>query len=126
MSLCGDWTKPRPPAAAVRPRVGLAGALAPRPDRGRDIVTLLNLLPLICLPADDFADSFIGRDRDDLDLADVIDLGLGAIDDQFLTNLQVVIGANRDLNPLVPGIDPGDHTFDFERRYDSPNLSAHL
>src|SRR4051812_29823098 len=99
MSLLGVWTK-TPGRAPARP----AGALL-RPERGRDIVALLNLLAVDGV-ADDGGDRLVGVDDGDLDLAEVFGHRLGPEEVELHADEDPVVGTDGDLHRLAgPGVD---------------------
>src|SRR4051794_34113059 len=114
MSLRGAWTKTpgRPPAARAPAARGIAaGGLAPRPNRGRDNVALLQLLA-VDGSADHPAHRLVGIGGNDGDLPEILGARLGPEDVQLVTGKQAVVRTDCDLDPLVQPVDPRDFPLD--------------
>src|ERR1700747_3006898 len=98
MSLLGAWTK-TPGRRWAGARVG-AEPLKPREEGRRDNVALLNLLALDGI-AHDPHDGLIGVHGDDLPPAQVLGAGLGAGEEQLVTDDQAGAGAGAASLPVV-------------------------
>src|SRR6266511_3841302 len=90
-SLRGAWTKTPGRLAEALPASTLE-----RPERGRDMVALLNL-DAVEDPADQLAHGLVRIDGEDADLAKVLWPGLGPVEVELVAGDQAIIRADRQL-----------------------------
>ncbi len=93
-----------------------------RLDGRRDNVALLYFLALISV-ADHLGHGLVGLDRDDLGFADVFGAGSGAEDEQLVADDEAVVGADRQFDAAVGGIDPLDFPLNGRRALQSLDLA---